>query len=340
VSLPVSILDLVGMRPGELPGPAIARSVDLAQRAEAWGYQRFWLAEHHSIAGIACSATSVLIGHIAAATKTIRVGSGGVMLPNHAPLVIAEQFGTLAAIYPDRIDLGLGRAPGGDFHTLRALRRDHHQSGDDFPALLEELRAYLGPERPGQAVKAIPGQNTNVPIILLGSSDFSAQLAAQLGLPFAFAAHFAPDLLHPATQLYRRNFRPSEVLQQPWLIVGVPIIAAETDAAARRLFTTPQQRFLRLIRSQPVELLPPVDSMDTIWQDWEAAVVESKLRAAIVGSSQTVRDGLDSLVAATGADEVIVVTDTWEHADRLESYRRVAEIAAAIEMKSAAALRV
>jgi luciferase family oxidoreductase group 1 len=340
VSLPVSILDLVGMRPGEQPGPAIARSVDLAQRAEAWGYRRFWLAEHHSIAGIACSATSVLIGHIAAATKTIRVGSGGVMLPNHVPLVVAEQFGTLAAIYPDRIDLGLGRAPGGDFHTLRALRRDHHQTGDDFPALLEELRTYLGPERPGQAVKAIPGQNTNVPIILLGSSDFSAQLAAQLGLPFAFAAHFAPDLLYPATQLYRQNFRPSEVLQQPWLIVGVPIVAAETDAAARRLFTTPQQRFLRLIRSQPVELLPPVDSMDAIWQEWEAAVVESKLRAAIVGSMQTVREGLDSLVAATGADEVIVVTDTWEHADRLESYRRVAEIAAAIEMKSAAALRV
>lgn len=328
------------MRPGELPGPAIARSVDLAQRAEAWGYRRFWLAEHHSIAGIACSATSVLIGHIAAATKTIRVGSGGIMLPNHAPLVVAEQFGTLAAIYPDRIDLGLGRAPGGDFHTLRALRRDHHQTGDDFPALLEELRTYLGPERPGQAVKAIPGQNTNVPIILLGSSDFSAQLAAQLGLPFAFAAHFAPDLLHPATQPYRRNFRPSEFLQQPWLIVGVPIVAAETDAAARRLFTTPQQRFLRLIRSKPVELLPPVDSMDAIWQDWEAAIVESKLRAAIVGSSQTVREGLESLVAATGADEVIAVTDTWEHADRLESYRRVAEIAAAIEMKSAAALRV
>jgi luciferase family oxidoreductase group 1 len=340
VSLPVSILDLVGMRPGEQPGPAIARSVDLAQRAEAWGYRRFWLAEHHSIAGIACSATSVLIGHIAAATKTIRVGSGGIMLPNHAPLVVAEQFGTLAALYPDRIDLGLGRAPGGDFQTLRALRRDHHQAGDDFPALLEELRAYLGPERPGQAVKAIPGQNTNVPIILLGSSDFSAQIAAQLGLPFAFAAHFAPDLLYPATQVYRRNFRPSEVLQQPWLIVGVPIVAAETDAAARRLFTTPQQRFLRLIRSQPVELLPPVDSMDTIWQDWEAAVVESKLRAAIVGSSQTVRDGLESLVAATGADEVIAVTDTWEHADRLESYRRVAEIAAAVETKSAAVLRV
>lgn len=337
--LPVSILDLVGMRPGEAPGTAIARSADLARHAEAWGYRRYWLAEHHSIEGIASSATSVLIGHIAGATKTIRVGSGGVMLPNHAPLVIAEQFGTLAAIYPNRIDLGLGRAPGGDFHTMRALRRDHAQTGDDFPALLEELRAYLGPERPGRAVKAIPGQNTNVPIILLGSSDFSAQLAAQLGLPFAFASHFAPDLLYPATQIYRRNFRPSEELRQPWLIVGVPIVAAETDAAAGRLFTTAQQRFLRLIRSQPVELLPPVESMDDIWQDWEAALVDSKLRAAIVGSQQTVKEGLESLVARTGADEIIVVTDTWEHADRLESYRRVAEIAAEIEMKSAALLR-
>jgi luciferase family oxidoreductase group 1 len=337
--LPVSILDLVSMRPGENPGAAIARSVDLAQHAEQWGYRRYWLAEHHSIAGIASSATSVLIGHIAAATQTIRVGSGGVMLPNHPPLVVAEQFGTLAALYPDRIDLGLGRAPGGDFHTLRALRRDHHQTGDDFPALLEELRTYLGPARPGQAVQAIPGQNTNVPITLLGSSDFSAQLAAQLGLPFAFAAHFAPDLLYPATQLYRRNFRPSEVLHQPWLIVGVPLLAAKTDAAARRLFTTPQQRFLRLIRSQPVELLPPVDSMDAIWQDWEQAAVESKLRAAIVGSNETVREGLESLIATTGADEVIAVTDAWEHADRLESYRRVAEIAAAMETSAAAAAR-
>jgi len=335
VRLPVSILDLVSMRPGENPGVAIARSVDLAQHAESWGYRRFWLAEHHSIAGIASSATSVLIGHVAAATKTIRVGSGGVMLPNHAPLVVAEQFGTLAAIYPDRIDLGLGRAPGGDFHTLRALRREHGQNGDDFPALLEELRTYLGPEQPGRTVKAIPGQNTNVPITLLGSSNFSAQLAAQLGLPFAFAAHFAPDLLYPATQLYRRNFRPSDILQEPWLMVGVPIMAAETDAAARRLFTTPQQRFLRLIRSQPVELLPPVDSMDAIWQDWEEVAVESKLRAAIVGSSEIVREGLQSLVAATGADEIIAVTDTWEPADRLESYRRLAEIAAAIEMPEA-----
>jgi luciferase family oxidoreductase group 1 len=333
--LPISILDLVGMRPGESPNPAIARSVDLARHAEQWGYRRFWLAEHHSIAGIACSATSVLIGHVASATNTIRVGSGGIMLPNHAPLVVAEQFGTLAAIYPGRIDLGVGRAPGGDFHTMRALRRDLHQTGDDFPQLLEELRTYLGPERPGQAVKAIPGQNSNVPITLLGSSDFSAQLAAQLGLPFAFAAHFAPDLLDHSTSLYRRHFRPSDVLQRPWLMVGVQVIAAETDAAARRLFTTPQQRFLRLIRSQPVELLPPVDSMDDIWQDWEQVAVESKLRAAIVGSNATVRAGLEALVAATGADEVIVVTDTWEHADRLESYRRVSQIATQIQVGSA-----
>jgi luciferase family oxidoreductase group 1 len=249
--------------------------------------------------------------------------------------VVAEQFGTLAAIYPGRIDLGVGRAPGGDFHTMRALRRDLHQTGDDFPQLLEELRTYLGPERPGQAVKAIPGQNSNVPITLLGSSDFSAQLAAQLGLPFAFAAHFAPDLLDHSTSLYRRHFRPSDVLQRPWLMVGVQVIAAETDAAARRLFTTPQQRFLRLIRSQPVELLPPVDSMDDIWQDWERVAVESKLRAAIVGSNATVRAGLEALVAATGADEVIVVTDTWEQADRLESYRRVSQIATQIQVGSA-----
>lgn len=332
--LPVSILDLVGMRPGESPNPAIARSVDLAQHAEQWGYRRFWLAEHHSIGGIACSATSVLIGHVASATKIIRVGSGGIMLPNHAPLVVAEQFGTLAAIYPGRIDLGLGRAPGGDFHTMRALRRDLHQTGDDFPALLEELRTYLGPERPGQVVKAIPGQNSNVPITLLGSSDFSARLAAQLGLPFAFAAHFAPDLLYQAALLYRRSFRPSEVLRQPWLIVGVPLLAAETDAAARHLFTTPQQRFLQLIRSQPVELLPPVDSMDAIWQDHERVAVESKLRAAIVGSNATVKAGLEALIAGTGADEVIAVTDTWQHADRLESYRRVSEIATQIEVGS------
>src|SRR5690348_1399218 len=201
----VSVLDLVGMRAGESAGSAIGRSVDLARHVETLGYKRYWLAEHHSIAGLACSATPVLVGHVAGATKTIRVGSGGVMLPNHAPLMVAEQFGTLEALYPGRIDLGLGRAPGGDFQTMRALRRDLQQSGEDFPALLEELQTYLGPEKPGQPVKAVPGQGSNVPITLLGSSTFSAQLAALMGLPFAFAAHFAPDYLDTAAQLYRRQ---------------------------------------------------------------------------------------------------------------------------------------
>jgi luciferase family oxidoreductase group 1 len=338
--LAASVLDLVGMRAGESAGSAIARSVDLAQRVEQLGYKRYWLAEHHSISGLACSATPVLIGHVAAATKVIRVGSGGVMLPNHAPLIVAEQFGTLEALYPGRIDLGLGRAPGGDFQTMRALRRDLGQSGDDFPALLAELRTYLGPEKPGQAVKAIPGQDSNVPITLLGSSGFSAQLAGMLGLPFAFAAHFAPEYLLAAAQLYRETFRPSEVLRKPYLMVALQVIAAETDAAARRLFTTSQQRFLRLIRNQPVELLPPVESMETLWQDSERAAVESRLRAAIVGSDQTVKAGLENLVGDTAADEVIVVTDTYEHADRLQSYERVAGIVPMIELKPSVAVAV
>jgi luciferase family oxidoreductase group 1 len=324
--LTVSVLDLVGMRTDESVGSAVARSVDLAQHVERFGYRRFWMAEHHSIPGLACSATPVLIGHVAGATKTIRVGSGGVMLPNHAPLVVAEEFGTLAALYPERIDLGLGRAPGGDFHTMRALRRDLQQSGEDFPMLLDELQSYLGPGRPGQAVRAIPGQGSNVPITLLGSSEFSAQLAAARGLPFAFAAHFAPDYLSLASQLYRGGFEPSETLRKPHLMVAVQVIAAETDAKARRLFTTAQQRFLRLIRNQPVELTPPVDSMDGLWNPLEQRAVESKLREAIVGSPATVRAGLERLVQQTGADEVIVVTDTYEHVDRLDSYRRVAEI--------------
>lgn len=323
------------MRAGEGPGPAIARSVDLALHAEQLGYRRFWLAEHHSIDGLACSATAVLIGHVAAATKTIRVGSGGVMLPNHAPLVVAEQFGTLEALYPGRIDLGLGRAPGGDFHTMRALRRDMHQSGDDFPELLNELRTYLGTPQSNQAVKAIPGQNSHVPITLLGSSGFSAQLAAQLGLPFAFAAHFAPDYLFAAAQIYHERFQPSDTLAEPYMMVGVQVIAAETDAEARRLFTTPQQRFLRLIRNQPVELLPPVDSMDSLWTEWERAAVMSKLGAAIVGSEATVKAGLEKLVRSTNASEVIVVTDTFSHEERLRSYQRVAEVAQSITMTPA-----
>jgi luciferase family oxidoreductase group 1 len=260
------------------------------------------------------------------------------MLPNHAPLVVAEQFGTLEALYPGRIDLGLGRAPGGDPQTTRALRRGLRQSGDDFPALLDELRAYLAPEQPGQVVKAIPGQGSNVPITLLGSSGFSAQLAGMLGLPFAFAAHFAPEHLYAAAELYREDFRPSAVLRKPYFMVAVQVIAAETDAAARRLFTTPQQRFLRLIRNQPVELLPPVDSMEPLWQDWERAAVENKLGAAIVGSDAMVKRRLEKLIGDTGADEVIVVTDAYEHVDRLESYRRVAGVASMIEVKPAVAV--
>jgi luciferase family oxidoreductase group 1 len=342
MSLPVSVLDLVAMRPAESAGAAIARSVDLAQHVEQWGYRRFWLAEHHSIEGLACSATAVLIGHVAAATKTMRVGSGGIMLPNHAPLVVAEQFGTLEALYPDRIDLGLGRAPGGDFHTMRALRRDLRQSGDDFPELLAELQTYLGTGISGQIVKAIPGQGSRVPVTLLGSSDFSARLAASLGLPFAFAAHFAPEMLLHASHLYRSLFRPNKELRQPWLMVGVQVIASESDAGARRLFTTSQQRFLRLIRNQPVELLPPVDSLDAIdypWNALEKAAVESRLGAAIVGSEETVKLGLEKLVAETGANEIIAVTDTWDHKTRLASYRRLSRIAAGIGASEAQAKR-
>ena len=329
--LAVSVLDLVGMRTGESAGSAIARSVDLAQHVEQWGYKRYWLAEHHSIGGLACSAPPILIGHIAGSTKTIRVGSGGVMLPNHAPLVVAEQFGTLDALYPGRIDLGLGRAPGGDSHTMRALRRDLHQGGEDFPELLEELQSYLAPEKHGQLVKAIPGQGSNVPITLLGSSSFSAQLAARLGLPFAFAAHFAPEYLYAASELYSEQFRASKALAKPHLMVAVQVIAAETDAAAQRLFTTSQQRFLRLIRNQPVELLPPVDSMEPLWTDWERVAVASRMSAAIVGSDRTVEAGLKKLVSETGASEIIVVSDTYEHADRLQSYQRVASVAKEIK---------
>ena len=338
--LAVSVLDLVSMGVGESAGSAIARSVDLARHVERLGYERFWLAEHHSIEGLACSATPVLIGHVAGATRSIRVGSGGVMLPNHAPLVVAEEFGTLEALYPGRIDLGLGRAPGGDFPTMRALRGDSRQSGDNFPELLEELRLYLGPELRGQAVKAIPGQGSNVPITLLGSSGFSAQLAAKLGLPFAFAAHFAPDLLYAAAQMYITQFRPSPTLARPYLMVAVPVLAAETDAEAKRLFTTPQQRFLRLIRNQPVELLPPVDSMEPLWRhDGERAAVEQRLAAAIVGSDATVKAGLQKLVDRTGASEVIAVTDMYEHSDRVASYTRVAGIAATISIAGTVAAR-
>jgi len=334
-ALPISVLDLVGLHPGESTTSAIARSADLARHVESFGYTRYWLAEHHSIAGLACSATSVLIGHIAAATSSIRVGSGGIMLPNHAPLVIAEQFGTLEALYPDRIDLGLGRAPGGDFATMRALRRDLNQDGDDFPALLSELQSYLGPSRPGQRVHAFPGEGSNVPITLLGSSTYSAALAAAQSLPFAFAAHFAPQSLYAAAQIYLENFKPGPTLPKPHLIVAIPLIAAETDAAAQRLFTTPQQRFLRLIRNQPVESLPPVDSMEGLWQPWERDAVEARLAQAIVGSESTVKAGLEQLISQTHANEIIAVTDTWDHNARIDSYRRLAAVAQTIHVDTA-----
>jgi luciferase family oxidoreductase group 1 len=330
--LAISVLDLVGLRASESAGSAIARSVDLAQTVEKLGYKRYWLAEHHSISGLVCSATSVLIGHIAGATHTIRVGSGGIMLPNHAPLIVAEEFGTLDAIYPGRIDLGLGRAPGGDIQTMRALRRDLQQNEEDFPALIQELQVYLGPERPGQMVKAIPGQGSQAPITLLGSSLYSAQLAAESGLPYAFAAHFAPQYLYAAAELYHTHFHPSTVLRRPHLMVAVPVIAAETDAIAQRLFTTSQQRFVRLIRGQPVELLPPVDSMDAQWRNGEREAVQSKMRESIIGSEATVKAGLERLTRETGAAELIVVTDTYEHRDRVESYQRVAGVAATITM--------
>ena len=339
--LAVSVLDFVGMRVGESEGSAIARSVELARRAEKWGYKRYWLGEFHSITGVASSATAVLIGHMASATKRIRVGSGGVMLPNHAPLVVAEQFGTLEALYPGRIDLGVGRAPGGDSHAMRALGRDMGK-GDAFSKLnafsgrLEELRSFLGAEKPGQQVRAIPGQGSNVPISVLGSSCFSAEIAANLGLPYAFAAHFAPEFRLEAAALYRKQFKASAVLRKPYLLMAVPVIAAETDGAALRLFTTAQQRFLRMIRNEQVGLLPAVDSMQPLWSEKEQAAVNAKLDAAIVGSESTVKAGLEKLVRQTGADEVIVVTDTYEHADRLQSYQRVAGVAKMIEVKPTA----
>jgi luciferase family oxidoreductase group 1 len=337
--LAVSVLDLVGMRLGESAGSAIARSVELARQVERWGYKRYWLGEFHSIAGVACSATAVLVGHVASATERIRVGSGGVMLPNHPPLLVAEQFGTLEALYPGRIDLGVGRAPGGDQHAMRALGRDWGQGDgssklDAFTERLEELRGYLEAEKPGQQVRAIPGQGSNVPIILLGSSCFSAHIAGSMGLPYAYAAHFAPEFRVEAAEIYRKDFRPSEALREPYLMMAAPVVAAETDGAARRLFTTWQQRFLRLSRNEPVWLLPPVDSMQPLWSAAERVVVENKLAAAIVGSDWTVKAGLEKLVRQTGADEVIVVTDTYEPADRLESYRRVAEIAAGMGIQA------
>ena len=321
----LSILDLAPILPGQTAADSFRNTLDLAQHAEQWGYHRFWLAEHHNIPGIASAATAVLIGHVAGGTERIRVGSGGIMLPNHSPLVIAEQFGTLASLYPGRIDLGLGRAPGGDMATTLALRRSAN-SADRFPQDVQELQQYFRPARPNQTVRAIPGEGLEVPIYLLGSSLFSAQLAAQLGLPFAFASHFAPDLLHDALKQYRSHFEPSDVLAEPYVMVGMNLFAADTDTEARRLFTTLQQQFLNLVRGRPTLLQPPVDDMDTVWSPAEKVHVDRMTRYSVVGSAETVKQGLEQILAETQANELIATAQIYDHTARLRSF----EIAAGI----------
>jgi luciferase family oxidoreductase group 1 len=321
-----SLLDLAPITAGHIAADAFRNTLDLARHAERWGYRRDWLAEHHNIPGVASAATAVVIEHVASGTSTIRVGAGGIMLPNHPPLVIAEQFGTLESLHPGRIDLGVGRAPGGDSATTRALRRYRPAAADTFPQDLLELMAYLRPETDDGAVRAIPGHNLNIPIYLLGSSDFSAQLAAQLGLPFAFASHFAPDYLHVALSLYRANFQPSEQLQEPYVIVGVNVFAADTDRQAQRLFTSLQQQFLNLTRGHPREISPPVDSIDDLWQPHEKAHVQKMTRYAAVGSPQTVRAKLEQILAETSADELMTTASIADHAARLHSFEITADV--------------
>jgi luciferase family oxidoreductase group 1 len=316
--IPFSVLDLAPIVVGGTVSQALRNSLDLAQLAEQLGYHRYWVAEHHNARGIASSATSVLIGYLAAGTSTIRVGSGGVMLPNHPPLVIAEQFGTLEELYPGRIDLGIGRAPGTDPLTVRALRREA-LSASMFPQDVEELRGYFRPATPAQAVQAVPGVGLKVPLWLLGSSDFSARFAAYQGLPFAFASHFAPDYLYLALEIYRNNFRPSEQLDRPHVMVGANVIAADTDAEARRLFTTLQQRFLAMRRGSPGPLDPPIDSMDGLWSEAEAEGVGRALSCSGVGSRDTVSQWLSDFIRETAADEVIITTPIYDHQARRRS---------------------
>ncbi|WP_147046049.1 LLM class flavin-dependent oxidoreductase [Methylobacterium gnaphalii] len=322
---PLSILDLAFVPEGSGPADALRNSLDLARHAERLGYRRFWLAEHHNMIGIASAATSVVIGHVAAGTKTIRVGAGGIMLPNHAPLVIAEQFGTLATLHPGRIDLGLGRAPGTDRQTMRALRRSF-EGADTFPQDVLELQSLLGPARPGQAIQAVPGTGTNVPLWILGSSLYGAQLAAALGLPYAFASHFAPDALLPALAAYRSQFRPSAQLDKPYAMVGVNVVAAETDEAARRLFTSPQQNFTNIIRGTRGLLRPPIDDIDAYWSPAEKLHVSQMLSRSLVGSPETIRSSLDRLIDETGADELMVASAIHDHGARLRSHEILAEV--------------
>lgn len=322
---PFSVLDLAPVPEGFTPSDALRNTLDLAQHAERWGYTRYWLAEHHNMVGIASAATSVVIAHVAGGTKTMRIGAGGIMLPNHSPLVIAEQFGTLDALFPGRIDLGVGRAPGTDQRTLRALRRDP-TAADTFPQDVLELQALLGPVQPDQAIQAVPGAGSNVPIWILGSSLFGAQLAAMLGLPYAFASHFAPGALMQALQVYRERFQPSAQLERPYAMVGVNVIAAETDEEARHLFTSAQQSFTNLFRGTRGKLQPPIDDIESYWAPHEKAQAMNMLSCSFVGSPGTVRDGLESFIAQTGADEVMVASAIYDHGKRLRSYELLGDL--------------
>jgi luciferase family oxidoreductase group 1 len=319
--IPFSVLDLCPITAAGSAAQALSNSRDLAQHAERWGYARFWLAEHHNMPGVASAATAVAIGYVAGGTSTLRVGAGGIMLPNHAPLVVAEQFGTLAALYPGRIDLGLGRAPGTDPLTTRALRREMSATAESFPRDVVELMTYFEHERPGQAIRAVPGAGLEVPVWLLGSSTYSAELAALLGLPFAFAAHFAPDLMESALQIYKTRFKPSKQLERPYALVCTNVYAADTDREARRLFTSLEQAFAALRGGKPVPLPPPLDHAPT-----DVASLPDIFRHAIVGGPETLRDGLRSFLDYTGADELMATAMIYDHAARLRSFEILAEV--------------
>ena len=320
-----SVLDLVPVRQGFTAREALQESAALARHAEALGYSRFWVAEHHNMEGIASAATAVVIGHIAAHTSTIRVGAGGVMLPNHSPLVIAEQFGTLAALFPGRIDLGLGRAPGTDRATLRALRRDA-MAAESFPDDVLELQAFLAPAQPGQAIRAVPGAGSQVPLWILGSSLYGAQLAALLGLPYAFASHFAPDALEQALALYRERFQPSQQLGKSHAMAGANVIVADTDAEARRLFTSVQMRFVGMVRNERGLLQPPIDDIDSYWTAIEQVHASRMLSCSFVGSPATVESQLRDFVARTGIDELLVASAIYDQRARLRSFELLKEL--------------
>ncbi len=324
--VPFSVLDLSPINKDSTAAESFRNSLSLAQHSENLCFNRFWLAEHHNMTGIASAATSVVIGYIAAGTSKIRVGAGGIMLPNHAPLVIAEQFGTLESLYPNRIDLGLGRAPGSDRQTAHALRRTLHSDGDDFPELLEELRFFFRKPLENQRVRAIPGAGLDIPIWLLGSSGFSAQLAGQSGLPFAFAGHFSPEYILPAFEIYRRSFEPSETIEKPYAMLALNIIAAETDKEAQFLATTQFQSFLRLIRGMPGQMQPPVKDMNEIWTPQEKALVNSRVGGSIIGSAATVKKGLEKILGETDADELMINAMIFDHQARLRSYEIVADV--------------